>query len=99
VVEERCQVISLLGGLEESALAVNLMIARVATPISGVMIWRSLQDAPSCERLLDECLSSWPATPWRQPQLTWDGGIWLFVWVFREPRILLVLDNLESVPR
>src|SRR5205823_12614443 len=56
IVEERCQVVSVLGmgGVGKSALAVTAM-HRVAAHFE-VVIWRSLRDAPSCEALLDECL-------------------------------------------
>jgi hypothetical protein len=96
-VEERCRVISILGigGIGKSALAVKLM-HHVAEHFH-VVIWRSLRDAPSCESLLDECLAVLaPSSLHIEPQ-SLERRLRLLLDYLRQERVLLVLDNLETL--
>src|SRR5216683_1001017 len=97
VLQERCRVVSLLGlgGIGKSALAVQVM-HRLADQFD-VVIFRSLRDAPSCEEVLDACLQV--LSPERLvlvPQ-SLERRLSLLLEELRSWRVLLVLDNLESL--
>jgi WD40 repeat protein/DNA-binding XRE family transcriptional regulator len=94
---QQCRVVSVLGmgGIGKSALAVTLM-HRVADQFD-VVIWRSLRDAPPCEPLLDELLRILAGEP---PTIVLDSlerRLTLLFEYLRTRRVLLVLDNLESI--
>ncbi|GHP00256.1 hypothetical protein KSF_103030 [Reticulibacter mediterranei] len=97
VVEEHCRVVSVLGmgGIGKSALSVTVM-HQVATQFE-VVIWRSLRDAPSCSTLVEECLQvlAPKLIPDRSESL--EGRLRLLLEQLRARRILLVLDNLETL--
>jgi WD40 repeat protein/transcriptional regulator with XRE-family HTH domain len=95
VVEERCKVVSLLGmgGIGKSTLAVNLM-RRIANQFE-VVIWRSVRDAPSCEALFSDCLQI--LAPQALSNNNLAGQLSLLVEQLRSRRVLLVLDNLETL--
>src|SRR6266851_4394931 len=97
VLQERCRVVSVLGmgGIGKSALAVQVM-HRLADQFD-VVIFRSLRDAPSCEEVLDACLQV--LSPERLvlvPQ-SLERRLSLLLEQLRASRVLLVLDNLESL--
>src|SRR2546426_7050709 len=97
VVEEGCRVVSVLGlgGIGKSALAVQVM-HRLADQFD-VVIFRSLRDAPSCEEVLDACLQV--LSPERLALLpaSLERRLSLLLEQLRNCRVLLVLDNLESL--
>src|SRR5260221_7515603 len=97
VLQKRCRVVSLLGlgGIGKSALAVQVM-HRLADQVD-VVIFRSLRDAPSCEELLDACLQV--LSPERLALLpqSLERRLSLLLEELRASRVLLVLDNLESL--
>src|SRR6266516_4348802 len=97
VVQERCRVVSLLGmgGIGKSALAVQAM-HRLADQFD-VVIFRSLRDAPSCEEVLEACLQV--LSPERLALLPaiLERRLSLLLEELRSWRVLLVLDNLESL--
>src|SRR2546421_3307966 len=97
VLQERCRVVSLwgMGGIGKSALAVQVM-HRLADQFD-VVIFRSLRDAPSCEAVLDACLQV--LSPERLALLpaSLERRLSLLVEELRSWRVLLVLDNLESL--
>jgi len=97
LLEEHCRVVSILGlgGIGKSALAVTLM-HRVADQFDAV-IWRSLQDAPLCEPLLDEILRILADEPLTIVLDSLERRLNLLFEYLRTRRVLLVLDNLESV--
>jgi WD40 repeat protein/DNA-binding XRE family transcriptional regulator len=97
IVQERCRVISLLGmgGIGKSTLSVNL-IHQVAEHFEFV-IFRSLRDAPSCETLLDDCLQVLSPELLSAVPASLERRISLLIERFRKVRVLLVLDNLESL--
>src|SRR5260370_15709057 len=97
VVEARCRVVSVLGmgGIGKSALAVHVM-HRLADQFD-VVIFRSLRDAPSCEALLEACLQVLsPETLALVPE-SLERRLNLLLEKLRTSRVLLVLDNLESL--
>ncbi len=97
VVQERCQVVSVLGmgGIGKSALVVSLM-HRLA-PHFEVVIWRSLRDAPTCEALLEGCLQVLAPQPLTDMPTSLEGRLGLLLEYLREARALIVLDNLEAL--
>jgi WD40 repeat protein/transcriptional regulator with XRE-family HTH domain len=97
VVRERCRVVSVLGmgGIGKSALVTSAM-RRMAAHFQ-VVIFRSLRDAPSCETLVEECLKVLAPQPLNLAPADLERRISLLLEYLREQRVLLVLDNLESL--
>jgi transcriptional regulator with XRE-family HTH domain len=97
VVVERCRVVSVLGlgGIGKSALAVSLM-HRVAGGFD-VVIWRSLRDLASCDALLDELLRALAPQMLGVPAATLEQRQGAVLEQMRSSRVLVVLDNFESV--
>jgi WD40 repeat protein/transcriptional regulator with XRE-family HTH domain len=97
VVEARCRVVSVLGmgGIGKSALAVQVM-HRLADQFD-VVIFRSLRDSPSCEALLDECLRVLTPQPLSLVPVGLEPRISRLLEHLRSSRVLLVLDNLETL--
>ena len=97
LLEQPCRVVSMLGmgGIGKSALAVTLM-HRVADQFDAV-IWRSLRDAPPCEPLLDELLRILAGEPLTIVLDSLERRLTLLFEYLRTRRVLLVLDNLESI--
>src|SRR6266699_5028599 len=97
VLEERSQVVSVLGmgGIGKSALAVTFM-HQVASAFEAV-VFRSVRDAPPCQDLLADCLHV--LSPEVRPSLPAgvDQYIDLLLECFQTRRCLLVLDNLETL--
>jgi WD40 repeat protein/tetratricopeptide (TPR) repeat protein len=97
VVEEHCRVVSVLGmgGIGKSALAVRLM-----HQLAGhfeLVIWRSLRDVPTCDVLLDDLLEIVAPLVLGEPSLSLERRQSVLLDYMRSTRVLLVLDNLESV--
>ncbi len=97
VMEEHCRVVSILGmgGIGKSALATSVM-HQLATHFQFV-IFRSLRDAPSCEVLLDDCLQLLSSQPCSVIPTDLEQRISLLLEHFHTSRVLLVLDNLETL--
>src|SRR2546430_14358532 len=97
VVQERCRVVSVLGmgGIGKSALAVHVM-HRLAEHFD-VVIFRSLRDAPSCEALLEAYLQVLSPELLALVPKSLERRLSLLLENLRTSRVLLVLDNLESL--
>src|SRR2546421_6830821 len=97
VLQERCRVVSLwgMGGIGKSALAVQVM-HRLAQHFD-VVIFRSLRDAPSCEALLEACLQVLSPESLARLSEGLERRLNLLLEQLRTWRVLLVLDNLESL--
>ncbi len=97
VLQERCRVASLwgMGGIGKSALAVHV-IHRLAEHFE-VVIFRSLRDAPSCEELLEACLQVLSPESLALLPEGLERRLNLLLEKLRTWRVLLVLDNLESL--
>ena len=95
--EEGCRVVSVLGmgGIGKSALAITVM-QQVARQFD-VVIWRSLRDRPTCARLVQTCFQV--LDPQAQPPVpdALEDRLRLLTEQLRARRILLVLDNWESL--
>jgi DNA-binding XRE family transcriptional regulator len=97
IVQERCRVVSVLGlgGIGKSALATRVM--HQVAPHFEVVLWRSLRDAPSFETLLDDCLQVLVPSALRDVSVSLGRRLGLLLEHLRGTRILLVLDNLETL--
>ena len=97
IVQERCRVVSVLGmgGIGKSAL-VTMVMHQVAQQFE-IIIWRSLRDAPSCEVLVDGCLQVLDPRALPDANATLEQRLHLLMEQLRTQRVLLVLDNLETL--
>ena len=97
VIEDRCRIISVLGmgGIGKSALTVHLM--HQAAPHFEVVIWRSLRDVPTCDILLDSLLKVVAPHTLVELHADMERRQSIVLDYMRTMRVLLVLDNLESV--
>jgi transcriptional regulator with XRE-family HTH domain/DNA-binding transcriptional regulator GbsR (MarR family) len=95
IVQERCQVVSILGmgGLGKSALAASLMQRVIKHFQMGC--FRSLRNTPSCDTLLDDLLQMLSSPRLGSTSASFDRRISLLVEQLRTVRTLIVLDNLE----
>ncbi len=97
ILEDRCQVVSVLGlgGIGKSALAVSLMYQ--LKEHFEVVIWRSLRDAPPCEAFLDNCLQAFAPQPLGPVPSSIEYYIDLIMEYLASQRVLLVIDNIETL--
>jgi len=97
MLQERCRMVSVLGlgGIGKSALVVSAMHQLAAH--FQVVLFRSLRDAPSCEALLDDCLQVLAPRPLDLSLASLESRISRLLEHLRSSRVLLVLDNLESL--
>jgi hypothetical protein len=97
VVQEHCRVVSVLGmgGIGKSALVTSAM-HRLAADFE-VVLFRSLRDAPSCEALVENYLQGLAPQPLDLAAADLERRLSLLLEYLREQRVLLVLDNLESL--
>src|SRR5207302_2435731 len=84
-----------MGGIGKSALAVQVM-HQLADQFD-VVIFRSLRDAPSCEEVLDACLQVLSPEQLALVPASLERRLSLLLEQLRTSRVLLVLDNLESL--
>jgi WD40 repeat protein/transcriptional regulator with XRE-family HTH domain len=97
VVRERCRVVSVLGmgGIGKSALVTSAM-RRMAVHFQTV-IFRSLRDAPACATLVEEYLQALTPHPLHPAPVDFEQRLGLLLEHLKEQRVLLVLDNFESL--
>lgn len=97
IVTERCRVVSVLGlgGIGKSSVATRVM-HQVAAHFE-VVIWRSLRNAPECSVLLDECLQVIAPQTLCDLSVSFEQRLTLLGESLRHTRVLLVLDNLETL--
>jgi WD40 repeat protein/transcriptional regulator with XRE-family HTH domain len=97
VVEEGCRLVSVLGmgGIGKSALVVRTM-QRLAEHFD-VVLFRPLRDAPDCSALLNDCLQVLSPEELARLSSGLEPRLSLLLEQLRNRRVLLVLDNLESL--
>jgi WD40 repeat protein len=97
IVQDRCRIVTLLGmgGIGKSALTVTLM--HMVAVHFEVVIWRSLRDTPSCQELLIDCLQIISQQMVAEVALSQERQISLLLEQLRQHRVLIILDNLETL--
>jgi hypothetical protein len=96
ICEERCRMMLLLGvgGIGKSTLAARL--ARDLAPEFAKVHWRSLRNAPAVEDWLAGAIAALSSAQ-ICPPTGLEARLGLLLELLRSGRVLLVLDNLESV--
>ncbi len=93
---DRCRLIAILGigGVGKTTFAT--MAARKVKDTFEYVFWRSLQNAPSVESILESFLHFISQQRLNLPK-DLDGQISLLITFLRKHRCLLLLDNIESI--
>jgi WD40 repeat protein len=91
IINSRCRLVGIfgLGGIGKTALSVKL--AQQLESQFDFVVWRSLQQAPTTDDLLNEILPILTGSDVQESSFT------LLMEQFRQKRCLLVLDNVESI--
>jgi WD40 repeat protein len=91
IIDDHCRLVGIFGwgGIGKTALSVKL--AQQLESQFDFVVWRSLQQAPTTDDLLNEIL---PILTGSDVQ---EGSFTLLMEQFRQKRCLLVLDNVESI--
>jgi WD40 repeat protein/transcriptional regulator with XRE-family HTH domain len=97
VLEERGQVVCVLGlgGIGKSALATTVM--RAVASHFQMVLFRSLRDAPPCQNLLVDALHLLSTRPLLSLPTTVERGLDLLLEGMQRRPCLIVLDNLETL--
>ncbi|GAB4370895.1 MAG: NB-ARC domain-containing protein [Elainellaceae cyanobacterium] len=99
VIEDRCRLVSLLGmgGIGKSSLSVKLGL-QVQSEFE-VIVWRSLQNAPALDELLESILAFLLRSQGEDPVIpaSLTGKLSRLIEGLRTIRCLLILDNAETI--
>src|SRR5260370_11318541 len=97
VLQERCQVVSVLGmgGIGKSALSVTLM--HQVAPAFQSVVFRSLRDPPPCQDLLADCLQVLSPQTLSALPSSLERRMDLLLACLQRQRCLLMLDSLETL--
>jgi WD40 repeat protein len=97
IVNDRCRLVAILGmgGIGKTDLSVKL-VQQVQDDFEYV-IWRSLREAPSAEKILSDLLKFLSNQQQIDLPERLDHKISLLIACLREHRCLIVLDNAESI--
>lgn len=99
ILRDNCRLITILGmgGMGKTALTVKL--AEQVQQQFEFLIWRSLRNAPSIEKLLSELILFLSNQQEVHQSITIDEQISRLMGYLRSSRCLLVLDNAETILR
>lgn len=99
ILAENCRLVALLGmgGIGKTALATKF--ARDFKTEFEIIVWRSLQNAPTLEELLASVLQSIMQMLQEDPVVptSLNGKLSKLMEYFRDKRCLLILDNAETI--
>jgi WD40 repeat protein/transcriptional regulator with XRE-family HTH domain len=97
LIEERCQVVTVLGlgGIGKSALVVQLMHQQAHH--FDTVVWRSLRDAPKDDEFFADLLQVLAPQTLHETHLSLERRQSILLEQMRNHRVLLVFDNLESI--
>jgi len=97
IIDEHCRMVVVLGigGVGKTTFATK--VARQVSHDFEYVFWRSLQNAPAIEHILESCLQSFSEQQHVAENKDLDGQISFLLNFLREHRCLLLLDNVESV--
>lgn len=97
VLHDRCQLVIVTGG---GGIGKTMLTAKLAEDVArefDYVFWRSLQDAPPFESILERCLLLLSHQQPLDRHLNADELISLLLSNMKTHRCLLILDNLESI--
>jgi len=100
--EEKCTLISVLGfgGIGKTTLVAHLVEQLAKGSIKSdfeYIAWYSLQNTPTLEHLLEQCMHFFSDKPSKVDMKEQKGSINDLLAFFREHRCLLILDDFESL--
>jgi len=97
IIRDRCRIVTVLGigGIGKTTFAT--MLAKKVKDTFDYVIWRSLQDAPTVERILESLLQFTSSQQLVRLPEEMDARLSLLITFLQEHRSLLILDNVESV--
>ena len=101
LLKDRCRIVAILaiGGMGKTTLAAQ-SIRELATEATGpfdTVLWRSLVNAPPLAELLPPLLQTLSAQKLTEIPDGIDSQLRLLLGYLRDKRVLLVLDNMESI--
>ncbi|MCB0087097.1 MAG: NACHT domain-containing protein [Caldilineaceae bacterium] len=99
LLRDRCPVVAILGigGMGKTALATQCVRDLAQSKHFDAILWRSLLNAPPLEELLPSLLQILSDQQLTEAPQSLDAQLRLLLSHLREKRVLLVLDNLESI--
>ena len=102
LIEDHCRIVAILGigGVGKTSLAAQCIRTLVNSPIGTnfeVILWRSLLNAPPLTELLPPLLQILSDQQMTTPPKSVDEQLRLLIGYLRDKRVLLVLDNMESI--
>ena len=97
ILQDRCRLVALLGmgGIGKTSLAIKT--ARLIDRQFEFIIWRSLRNTPSVEKILEDLIQFFSQQQQQDLPNSLDQKISLLLQHLRSSRCLLILDNLESI--